>query len=73
VLVEMVGKVLAQDFESHAPTSSGILTVALLPSISFSYEKLFIRKAYGRKEGNSKGAGGDGEQCFCPPLMLPGL
>jgi len=54
VLVEMVGKVLAQDFESHAPTSSGILTVALLPSICFSYEKLFIRKVYGRKEGNSK-------------------
>jgi hypothetical protein len=63
VLVETGGKVLAQDFESHAPTSSGILTVSLLPSVCSSYEKLSIRKAYGRKEGNSKGAGGDGEQC----------
>ena len=46
------------------PISTSTLTVSFLPSVCFSYEKLFIRKAYGRKEGNSKDTTGGGGMWF---------
>ena len=46
------------------PSPPAPFTVSFLPSVYFSYEKLFIRKAYGRKEGNSKDTTGGGGMWF---------
>ena len=68
MLVEMGGDALkpvdvARALNHSSPTPPVSLLFSSFIRYTFRIEKLFIRKVYGRKEGNSKGAGGDGGQC----------